>query len=171
MPVSIANQTTKSTPHRRHGPGGGDPPLGVARLGRAAGPSGSAELPELAVDLGVHVERLLALSHTALVAGDDELADLFAETLVGGRRARGLGELGDLGVHVEGRLAARDAARRLRLHELADLLVGLGLGGGGAGVGPWAALLLVAVHRQPAAPDPLVQAAAGDRRHHGYHDR
>ena len=36
---------------------------------------------ELALDLGVDVERLLALAHAALVAGDDELADLLAQRL------------------------------------------------------------------------------------------
>src|SRR5205823_5528642 len=76
----------------------------------------------------------------------------------------------DLRVDVERRLAAGDAPRRFRLHELADLLVCLGLRRCAAGLWAASALLLVPVHRQPAAPDPFVQAAARDRRGHRDHD-
>src|SRR3954467_8373477 len=108
MPVSIAETTRSQNANRR-----------------------SAQVPELALDLGLDLERLLALPHAPLVARDHELAHLLPQPLVGGRRG-GLGELRDLRVHVERGLAARYAPRRLRLHELADLLVGLGLRGGAA---------------------------------------
>src|SRR4051794_3069873 len=131
----------------------------------------SAQLAELPVHFRLDVERLLALPHAPLVARDHELAHLVAEPLVGGRGGRHRRELRDLGIHVERRLPAGDAARRLRLDELADLLVGLCLGGRAARLRAGAALLLVPVHRQPAAPDPLVQAAAGHRRSHRDDDR
>src|SRR3954447_10155946 len=130
----------------------------------------SAQLAELPVHFRLDVDRLLALPHAPLVARDHELAHLLAQALVGGG-GRGLGQLRDLRLDVQCRLPARHPAVRLRLDELADLLVGLGARGRAAGRPTAAAPLLVAVHRQPAAPDPLVEAAARERRDHGHDDR
>ena len=47
------------------------------------------ELPQLALDLGVDVERLLALAGAALVAGDDELAHLLPQLGVAAAGAAG----------------------------------------------------------------------------------
>ncbi len=89
------------------------------------------EVAQLALDLGVDVQRLLALARTALVAGDDELADLLAQRGVGlGDRGRAL--LGsqplELRLDVERRLAAGALAVGLGLEQLAQL--GVGLSGG-----------------------------------------
>src|SRR4051812_39106966 len=138
-------------------------------IAETARPKRSPELAQLALHFGLDVERLLALPDAPLVARDHELTHFVPQAFVGSRGARRRsGELRDLGVDVERRLTAGHAPRRLRLRELADLLVGLGLGGGAARLWAGPALLLVAVHREPAAPDPLVQAAAGHRRGHGY---
>src|SRR5436190_16250517 len=107
---------------------------GWARTRKASG----AEVAQLTLHLGLHVDRLLALPHPPLVAGDHELTDLLPQAFVR-RRGRALGELRDLGVHVERRLAARHPPVRLRLHELADLLVGLRLRGRAARRGAAAA--------------------------------
>src|SRR3954467_8373210 len=80
-------------------------------------PGSGAEIAQLALHLGLHVDRFLALPDAPLVARDHELADLVAQALVG-RRGRALGELRHLGLHVERRLPARHAPVRLRLHEL-----------------------------------------------------
>src|SRR4051794_28937252 len=96
-----------------------------ARAGRPeARCSFGRQFPKLALDLRLHVERLLALSHAPLVAGDHELPHLVAKARVGRCRAR-LGELGDLGLDVEGRLSARHTPIRLRLDELPYLLIRL----------------------------------------------
>ena len=80
---------------------------------------------ELALDLRLDVERLLALAHAPLVAGDDQLADLLAQRRVARRPAprscSGEQPL-ELGVDVERRLAAGRCAVGLRLEHLADLL-------------------------------------------------
>ena len=80
------------------------------------------------VDLGLDVERLLALASAALVAGDDELADLLAQRGVvgGGRLGPGalLGEQPlELGIDVERGLAASALAVCLRLEHLAQLVL------------------------------------------------
>src|SRR5688572_27533907 len=66
------------------------------------------QLAELALDLLLHVERLLALALAPLVPGDDQLPDLIAQALVlpePARAPRRLQELLDLGVDVECLLA------------------------------------------------------------------
>src|SRR3954454_2524280 len=128
-----------------------------------------AQIVQLALDLRLHVERLLALPDAPLVARDHELSHLVAEPLVGRRRRR-LGELGDLGLDVERRLPARDPPVRLRLDELAYLLVRLRTRRGAAGLRPAAGAVLVPVHRQAAAPDSLVQPAAGEGGDHRHDD-
>src|SRR4051794_27069305 len=85
------------------------------------------KLAQLAVDLGVHVEGLLALAQTALVAGHDELANLLAEARVGAPRVAREGR--QLGVDVQLGLAARHPPVGLRLEHLADLLLHLGAAG------------------------------------------
>src|SRR6188472_1417830 len=85
------------------------------------------EVAKLTGDLGVDVERVLALAGAALVAGDDELADLGDEGGIGLRRdRRRLHQPPQLGVDVDRRLAALDLAERLRLEHLPHL----GLAGG-----------------------------------------
>ena len=60
--------------------------LEAARVGHSAGVL-SPEVAQLAGDLGLDVQRLLAHAHAALVAGDHELADLGHQRRVGvGRR-------------------------------------------------------------------------------------
>src|SRR3954447_24375043 len=80
-----------------------------------------AQLGDLTLDLGVDVERWLALALAALVAGHDELADLVAQARIDGRT----GQAPDLGFHVHGSLAPALAVLVSRRHELADLLVAL----------------------------------------------
>src|SRR5215210_4116853 len=81
--------------------------------------SGS-QIAELAVDLGLHVERRLSLSGAAFVPRDHELAHLVAQGLVVPRRRR-RGERRVLGVDVERGLPARNPPRRLGLEHLARL--------------------------------------------------
>src|SRR5262245_1541069 len=119
------------------------------------------EVPELALDLLLDVERRLALALTALVAGLHELADLLAQARVDGR----LGEPSELVLDVELGLALAREALVLGHEELADLLVALGPAGGRrrrprAG----APILAVLVERQPAAPDLRVHLARPEER-------
>src|SRR5581483_1390751 len=88
------------------------------------------EVAELALDLGVDVQRLLTHSDPPLVAGDDELADLLAQLPVGGQGGGGAlaQELLELALHVERRLPAGGLAVGLRLEELADLRLAHGGG-------------------------------------------
>ena len=62
-----------------------------------------SQLAQLALDLLLDVERLLALAHAALVAGDHELAHLLAQLVVaeGGETAARGQQLLDLGVDVD----------------------------------------------------------------------
>ena len=102
----------------------------VGHLGPAYTRSGAGVIPEitqLTLDLGLHVERLLALAGPPLVAGDHELADLLAQPGVG--RRRGARERRQLGVDVEPGHAAGLPPGGLGLEHLADLLLRLGRGG------------------------------------------
>jgi len=65
-----------------------------------------AQLPHLALNFSVDVERILARPRAAFVAGDDELADLLAQGRVDRRRRQAL----ELCVHVDRRFAAPGAA-------------------------------------------------------------
>src|SRR5215207_7886854 len=67
------------------------------------------QLAELALDLLLHVERLLPLSLAALVSGDHQLANLLAQRPVLPQPPAGLGmqQLLDFGVDVESLLATR----------------------------------------------------------------
>src|SRR5690348_1901736 len=125
-----------------------------------------AQLAELPLDLRVHVERLLAAPHPALVSGLHELADLVPESVVAGDRRAGH-QGSHLGLHVEWRLAPRLAPRRLRLHELADLLGRLGARCRAVRSG---ARPLVAVEREGALAHLVVEPPAPDRRHEGAGD-
>src|SRR6185312_11695695 len=84
-----------------------------------------AQVAELTLDLGIHVERRLAAADAALISSLHELADLVPESLVHGRR-RARHQGCHLGINVERRLPARLPPGRLRLHELADLLCRFG---------------------------------------------
>src|SRR6266511_5418759 len=84
------------------------------------------QLGDLTLNFGVDVERRLALSLAALVAGDDELPDLLAQPRIDGRP----GEAPDLRLDVHRGLAPAPAVLVAGGHELADLLVALGLRGG-----------------------------------------
>src|SRR3954454_11770714 len=84
--------------------------------------SAAAELAQLARDLGLDVERLAPPAGAALVARDDERADL-------GLEGRGLPgppvERAQLHLDVDRIEAAAPAALVARLEQLADLLVAL----------------------------------------------
>ncbi len=83
-----------------------------------------AELAQLAVDLGLDVQRLAAAGNQAVVASDHELADLVAQARVDdGRR-----EPRQLGLDVDRGLAAGLAAVVGGGEELADLVVSLAQG-------------------------------------------
>src|SRR3954452_15877117 len=92
-----------------------------------------AELRYLPLDLGLDVQRRLALLRPADVAGDHEIADLRAQALVDARR----GEAAEVPLDVQGLLPAARAPDVGGLQQLADLLLLLGPGGraGGHGVG------------------------------------
>src|SRR5215210_5487975 len=81
------------------------------------------QIAKLTLDLGVHLERLLALPQPALVAGHHELADLLAQG--GVPRGRRAGQLVELGLHVERLLAASLPPGGLGLQHLPDLLARL----------------------------------------------
>jgi hypothetical protein len=84
------------------------------------------ELPELAIDLLVDVERFLALAQAPLVAGDDQLADLLPERSVGAQAgSAGVGgeQLLHLGIYVECLTPLRHAAIGSGLDHLANLLL------------------------------------------------
>ena len=87
----------------------------------APAPSRAAELLELALDLGLDVERRLALRLAAGVAGDHELAHLLAQGGIDGRR----GQPRELVLDVDLRLAAGGVAGVAGLEHLADLVVAL----------------------------------------------
>src|ERR671918_2709720 len=120
------------------------------------------ELGELAVDLGLDVERLLALALTAIVARDHEPANLLAQGRIGLQPTRALrGEqLRDLGVDVARLLAAGDGAVGARLHHLPDLLLTHRPGDRGRGRARAGARLLF--DREVALAD-LLQRAPGSR--------
>src|SRR5215207_1536912 len=122
------------------------------------------ELSELAFDLRIDVERLLALPRATLVAGDDELADLLAKLRVSGHigRRRLLGpQAGELRFDVHRRLAAGALAIGLRLQQLSQLVLGDGGGvGPGAGVGQRPAVVGLEVDREVALAD-LLEGIAG----------
>src|SRR4051812_24710266 len=81
------------------------------------------QVPELTLDLGLDVERLLAPGDAARVACLDQRADLLEDLRVaGGGRPR---ELRELVLDVHGRLAPRRPAGVARLEHLADLRVAL----------------------------------------------
>src|SRR5918996_107115 len=124
-----------------------------------------AQRAQLALDLGVHVERLLALAHPALVARDHELADLLAQLVVDAGRL--LREGCQLGLDVERRLPARLATGRLGLEHLADLLAGLGA--------VWRRGGRLALHDQVAVPDapvdpPAAPVGDGGQQHRDHGD-
>src|SRR5215207_9300284 len=94
-----------------------------------------AQVAQLAVDLGLDIERRLSLASASLVARDDQLADLLAERGVRTATRRRAREGVDLGVDVERGLPAGLAPRRLGLDQLADLRARLRVGGGAPGGG------------------------------------
>jgi hypothetical protein len=83
------------------------------------------QVPELAFDLGLDLERLLSLADAPLVSGDHELPHLLHELPVLGQVPRGRSGLGEqpleLGVDVERVLAPFLLTVGLGLEELADL--------------------------------------------------
>src|SRR5215211_560039 len=137
-----------------------NPPSASANAGSAA------ELAQLAIDLRVDVEGLLAAREPALVAGNHDLAHLLPQRRVlavgagarSGSRGRRARQGGELGLDVERRLAAPLAARRLGLEQLADLRLGLGARGGA----PGRRICLRPVEGELAAPDRLVRPVAAD---------
>src|ERR1700694_936292 len=94
--------------------------LVIAALYPTAWPTRSrVELLQRAGDLGVHIERLEALTLAALVARDHQLAHLLHQArLVGVRAARWGEQPRDLGVDVERRLAAADQPLAARAQHL-----------------------------------------------------
>src|SRR5919201_2211154 len=100
-------------------------PLGTPGQARPAGRllAQVLEVAELALDLGLDVERLLAPPGAALVTGDDELADLLDQRAVSREAtALGLGEQPlELGLDIERLLAAGALPVGLGLEHLADL--------------------------------------------------
>ena len=114
---------------RRDAGEGGDPPSGAVPAGDAgcdrrgdARVRRLAQVGDLPRDLRLDVERRLAATSAALVAGDHELADLALEARVDGRPQ----QLGELRVDVDGRLAAAHAALVARGEHLTDLGFALG---------------------------------------------
>src|SRR5512141_2434916 len=91
------------------------------------------EVPQLALDLALHVEGLLALPLPAFVSGDHQLADLLAQRPIAAeaRAAHIRGEQPlHLGLDIERLTTLGDGAIRARLDHLADLLLAH-LGGDG----------------------------------------
>jgi hypothetical protein len=119
-----------------------------------------AEIPELALDLGLDVQRRLAPTGAAFVAGVYELADLVAQGGVG-RRMR---EAPQLGLDIERRLPPPLAPGVLSSEHLADLVRLLGRGGrrGGRRLRP---VRLVA-DGQAATADLVIEAGAVHERRH-----
>jgi hypothetical protein len=94
------------------------------RLRRVAGVkerSQPAESRDLALDLGLDVQRWLALPCAAMVASDYEVADLGAQLAVDGRG----GEPAQLRVDIQLGLAPPAPPGVAGLEHLADLLVAL----------------------------------------------
>src|SRR3954471_23474343 len=84
------------------------------------------QLTQLAPDLLLHVERLLALSLPPLVASNNQLADLLAESAVGTQpRTAGIGgqQPLDLRIDVDRLTALRYRTIRPGLDHLPDLLL------------------------------------------------
>ena len=82
-----------------------------------------AEVADLALDLGLDVERLLAVARAPLVAGDHELADLVAQLGIDRRR----GEQRRSSASTSSGASPRASRRSLLgLEHLADLVVALG---------------------------------------------
>src|ERR671931_833368 len=88
-----------------------------------------AQLSQLALHLSLHVEGLLAAADPALVPRLHELPHLFPESVVADRSRPGRERL-HLGLDVQRWLATGLAPGRFRLHQLADLLLGLRSCGG-----------------------------------------
>jgi hypothetical protein len=86
-----------------------------------------AELLEGALDLRVHVQRLLALANASFVARYHQLADLLCEPwiLAGGGGCRGE-QPGELSLDVQGLPSPPDGAVAARREHLADLILLLG---------------------------------------------
>ena len=120
----------------------------------------AAELLQLALDLGVDVQRRLALRLAAGVAGDHELAHLLAQRGVDGRR----GQPRELVLDVDLRLAAGRVAGVAGLEHLADLVVALAKVDGAPLGGRRPDLAVVA---DPAAPDLVVGVVAEEQRDDG----
>src|ERR671919_2136301 len=122
------------------------------------------QLPELPLDLPLHIERLLPLPLAPLVARDHQLAHLVTEraifTETGPGRVRGEQFL-DLRVDVQRLAALGDASIRSGLDHLTDLLLA-DLGGDGVD-GTLGALREVLLEREIALADP-VQGVAGAQR-------
>src|SRR5215210_898690 len=95
------------------------------RRGSAIGRTLPGQLAQLALDLLLDVERLLALARTPLVARDDQRPDLLAKACVD-RLGRGRGEALELGLDVHGLLAAPSTALVAGGEQLPDLSVALG---------------------------------------------
>ena len=124
--LAIVSSRSRSGSSRRCSPTGATRSAGRSATSarRARPPHGlSAELAQLALDLGLDVERRLAARHAPRVARDDELADSVAQRRVDApaRSARCSSASTS-----SGGLAARGAAGVAGLEHLADLGLALG---------------------------------------------
>src|SRR5439155_2792720 len=136
---------------------------------RRAGMGGRlpVELAQAALRLGLDVERRLPARDAPRVARLDQRADLLAQARVG--RCGGARERRQLLLDVERLLAARGAARVARLEHLADVLVALARAHRRGRPAPRREIPVLA-DREAAAPDLVVELAAGEQRVDGADD-